>query len=98
MTPMRKEDMIGLLIYPFPWDFFPFFLKLSDFFFFWRLSDRFFVAFEADVVVRHSREGLGFKEAVACITPQSLLNMLFMIERDRLIGLRAKAKANEKKE
>lgn len=88
---MRKEDMIWLFIYPLPGDFLMAFLKLSDFFFLGGFCDRFLVAFQAGVHVRHSREGLGFEEAVACITPQSLFQMLFMIERDRLIGLRTKS-------
>lgn len=90
--------MIRLFIYSFPRDFLPLFLKLSDFLFLWRLGDRFFMAFEADAVARHSGEGLGFKEGMACITFQSLLSMLFMIERDRLVGLITKAKTEEKKE
>ncbi len=94
---MRKEDVIRLSIYSFPRDCLPFFLKLSDFFFFRRLGDRFFVAFEADAVARHSGEGLGLKEGMACITFQPLLSMLFVIERDRLVGLRTKAEAEEKK-
>ena len=56
------------------------------------------MAFEAGVVARHPGEGLGFKETMACVTLQSLFYMLFVIERDGLISLRAKAKVDEKEE
>ncbi len=56
------------------------------------------MAFEAGVVARHPGEGLGFEEGVAYVASQSLFNMLFMIERDRLTSLRAKAEAYEKEE
>jgi hypothetical protein len=38
---------------------------------------------------------LGFEEAVACVTPQPLFQMLFMIERDGLLGLGAKTEAGD---
>jgi hypothetical protein len=53
------------------------------------------MALQAGVDVRYPREGLGFEEAVACVTPQSLVGMLFVIERDRLLGLGAKTEADE---
>jgi hypothetical protein len=92
---MRKEDMVWLFIYPFPGDFFMALLKLSDFFFFGGFCDRFLVAFQAGVNVRYSGEGLGFEKAVACVTPQSLFQMLFMIERDGLLDFGAKTKVDE---
>jgi len=46
---MRKKDMIGLLVYPFPGYVFTLLLKLSDFFLFCVLGDRFLMAFQADV-------------------------------------------------
>lgn len=92
---MRKEDMVRLFIYPFPGDFFVGFLKLSDFFFLGGFCDRFLVAFQAGVNVRHPGEGLGFEKAVTCVTPQSLFHMLFMIERNGLIGLRTKSEVDE---
>jgi hypothetical protein len=73
-------------------------LKLSDFFFFFALCDRFLVAFQAGVEVGHPRKGLGFEEAVAIVTIQSLLQMLFVIERDGLLSLGAKAEADEEEE
>ncbi len=84
---MRKEDMIGLFIYLFPRDFFPPLLELPDFFFFCILCYWFFMAFQTGIDDGHSGEGLGFKEAMACVTLQSLFNMLFVIERDGLISL-----------
>jgi hypothetical protein len=41
---------------------------------------------------------LGFEEAMACVTPQSLFYMLFMIERDGLFGLGAKTEADEEEQ
>jgi hypothetical protein len=95
MAPMRKEDMIRLFIYPFPGDLFIALLKLSDLFFLGGFCDRFLVAFQAGVNVRYPGEGLGFEKAVTCVTPQSLSHMLFMIERDGLIGLRTKSEVDE---
>jgi hypothetical protein len=73
-------------------------LKLSDFFFFFALRDRFLVAFQASVEVGQPGIGLGFEEAVASIAFQSLFQMLFVIERDGLLSLGAKAEADEKEE
>ena len=53
------------------------------------------MTFEAGVYVRYPGEGLGFEKAVTCVTPQSLFQMLFMIERDGLIGLRTKSEVDE---
>jgi len=92
---MRKEDMVRLFVYSFPRNFLSFFLKLSDLFFLGGFCDRFLVAFQAGVNVRYPGEGLGFEKAVTCVTPQSLSHMLFMIERDGLIGLRTKSEVDE---
>jgi len=56
------------------------------------------MAFQAGIDVGHPGEGLGFEKAVACITPQSLFDMLFMIERDGLLSLGTKTEADEKEE
>lgn len=80
MPTMRKEDMIGFYVNPFPGNFFPLFSKLPDFFLFWALSDGVLMAFKAGVDVRHSGEGLGFVKAVAGIALQSLFHVLFVIE------------------
>ena len=95
---MGKEDMIGLFIYPLPGNFLTLLLSLPDLFLFWALGDGILMAFEADVQVGHPGEGLGFEEAVTCVTSQSLFQMFFMIERDGLLGLGAKTKADEDEE
>jgi hypothetical protein len=95
MASVGKEDMVRLFIYPFPGDFFILLLKLLDFFFFWAFRDRFFMTFKASIDVRHPRKGLGFKEAVACVTAQALIQMFFMIEGDGLVGLGAKTEVDK---
>ena len=95
MASVRKEDMIRLFIDAFPWNWGILLLKLPDFFFFWAFRDGFLMAFKAGIQVRHPRKGLGFKEAVACVTAQTLFQMFFMIERDGLLGLGAKTEANK---
>ena len=61
-------------------------LKLSDFFLFGGFCDRFLMTFKASIDVRHPRKGLGFKEAVACVTAQTLVHVFLMIEGDRLLN------------
>jgi hypothetical protein len=95
MTAMGKEDMIRLFIYPLPGDLFTLLLRLPDFFLFRAFRDGFLMTFYADFKVGHPGEGLGFEEAVACVTPQPLFQMLFMIERDGLLGLGAKTEAED---
>jgi hypothetical protein len=95
MSSVGKEDMVWLFIYPFPGDFFMVLLKWSDFFFFWAFRDRFLMTFKASIDVRHPRKGLGFKEAVACVTAQTLIQMFLMIEGDGLVGLGAKTEIYE---
>ena len=95
MTAMGKEDMIGLFIYPLPGNFLTLLMSLPDLFLFRALGDGILMAFEADVKVGHAGEGLGFEEAVACVTPQSLIHMLFMIERNGLLGPGAKTEADK---
>ena len=95
MTSVGKEDMIRLFINAPPENWGIFLLKLSDFFFFGGFCDRFLMTFKANIDVRHPRKGLGFKEAVTCVTPQPLFQMFFMIERDGLLGLGAKTEVVE---
>jgi hypothetical protein len=40
---------------------------------------------------------LGFKKAVTCVALQSLFRMLFMIERNGLIGFEAKTEGEDEK-
>jgi hypothetical protein len=96
MPTMRKEDMIGFCINPFPGNFFPLLSKLPDFFLFWALGDGILMAFKAGVDVRHSGEALGFVKAVAGIALQSLFQMFFMVERDGLLGFGPETGAHEK--
>jgi hypothetical protein len=56
------------------------------------------MTFQAGVEVGYPGKGLSFKEAVASLTVQSLFQMLLVIERDGLLSLGAKAKADEKEE
>jgi hypothetical protein len=95
---MGKKDMIRLFINALPGNFFTFLLKLSDFFLFRVLCDGFLMAFQAGVNVRYPGEGLGFEKSVACVTPQSLFQMLFMIERDGLIGFKTESEADEEEQ
>ena len=95
---MRKEDMIRLFVQRSPKNFFFFLLDLPDFFFFPTFCDGVLMTFQAGVEVRHPGKGLGFEEAVASVTFQSLFQMLFVIERDGLLSLGAKAEADEKEE
>ena len=95
MPTVRKEDMIRLFVNPPPGDLLTLLLILSDFFLFRRLRHRFLMALQAGVDVRHPREGLGLEEAVACVTSQTLIDMLFMIERNRLFRLGAKTEADK---
>ena len=54
------------------------------------------MAFQAGVEVGYPGKDLGFEEAMASVTVQSLFQMLFVIERDGLFSLGAKTKADEK--
>ena len=98
MAPVRKEDMIRLLINAPPGNGGILLLKLSDFFFFLAFRDRFLMTFKASIDARHPRKGLGLEEAVAGVTFQSLFQMLFVIERDGLVGFRADTKADKEKQ
>jgi hypothetical protein len=80
MAPVGKKDMVGLSVEPFPWNFFPLLLKLSDLFLLKGLGQRFLMAFKAGFQVGHPGKGLGFVETMAGIALQSLFQVLFMIE------------------
>ena len=89
MAAVRIEDMIRLSIDPPPGDLFSSFRKLPDLFLFGTFRHRFFVTFQADRDVRHSREALGLIIFVAGVTFEPLIDMLFVIEGDRLSRFRA---------
>jgi hypothetical protein len=95
MAPVGKEDMIRLFVYPSPGDLLPPFLKLPDLFLFRIFCNGLLMTLQTGGYVRQSGKSLGFEIAVACVTPQSLVDMLFMIERDRLLGLGAKTEADK---
>jgi hypothetical protein len=86
MTPMRKEDMIGLFIYPFPGNLLFLPQELPDLLFFRVFCNRFFVTFQAGLDRWKPREGLFLKVRVAGNTLHPLLYMLLVVEQDRLSG------------
>ncbi len=98
MTPVGEENMIRFSIDSFPRNFFSLFLKLPDLFFLWGLRNRFFMAFEAGIQVGQSGEGLGFIEMMTGIALQPLFQVLFMVERDGLLGFRTETETDEEEE
>ena len=98
MATMGKEDMIRLLINALPGNGGILLLKLSDFFFFLAFCDGFLMTFKAGIEVRHPGKDLGLEEAVAGVAFQSLFQMLFVIERDGLVGFGADTKADKEKQ
>lgn len=90
--------MVGLSINPSPGNLFSFFGKLPDLFLFRIFCDGFFVALQADTPVGHSGKVLGLKIAVTGVALQSLFQMLFMVERDRLSSSEANAHTDKEEE
>jgi len=86
MTTVREEDMVRLLIEPFPGDLLPLFLKLPDLLLFRAVCDGILMALHADGDPGHTGEGLSLEEAVTGIAGHPLLLMFFMIEGNRLIS------------
>jgi len=89
MAAMREEDMVGLLIQSFPRDLFPFFVKLPDLFLFRTLCNGLFMTVETYCGVGYAGKGLGFVKTMTRVTLQSLFEMFFVIERNRLRSLGA---------
>ncbi len=87
MSPMGKEDMIGLLVDPFPMDLLTLFMNLSDFLLFGVLGDRIFVALQTDGHFGNAGERLVFKMGMAGNTFDPLLLVFLVIEGERLFGL-----------
>lgn len=98
MASMGKEDMVGLLVEPFPMDLFPFLIYLSDFFFFRVLGDRIFVALQTDRHCGHARKGLVFKMGMTGDAFNALFLVFLMIEGERLFSPGAYPEANEEEE
>ncbi len=85
VTPVRKENMIGLEVNPLPTEIFPFLFEVPDLRFFRAVCHRIFMALEARVDARQSREGLGLVKTVAGVTVHAMVGMGPVIKRDRLI-------------
>jgi hypothetical protein len=87
MSPMGKEDMIGLLVDPFPMDLLTLLVNLSDLLFFGVLGDRIFVAFQTDGHFGNAGKRLVFKMGMAGDAFDPLFLVFFVIEGERLFGL-----------
>jgi hypothetical protein len=97
MAPMGVEDMIGFSVNVPPGNLLPFFCKLPDLLLFRTLRNGIFVAFQANGDVRHPGEDLGVLVLMTGVAPQSLFEMLLVIESDRLVGSRT-VRVGDKKE
>jgi hypothetical protein len=97
MASMGKEDMVRLLVEPFPIDLFLFLIYFSDFFFFRVLGDRIFVALSADGHFGHARKSLVFEMGMTGIAFDALLLVFLMIEGERLFTPGAYPKGNDEK-
>jgi hypothetical protein len=86
MPPVREEDMIRLLVDPFPMDLLTFLMELSDFLFFGVLGERIFVALHTDGHFRHAGKRLVLKVGMAGDAFHSLFLMFFVIKGKRLFG------------
>ena len=96
MPTVREEDMIRLLVDPFPMDLLPFLMKLSDFLFFGALGERIFVALQTDGQVGHARKRLVFKIGMAGDTFDPLFLMFLVIEGNGLFGFGTEAEEDKK--
>jgi hypothetical protein len=95
---MGKEDMVRLLVEPFPMDLFPFLIDLSDFFFFRVLGERIFVALQADSYFGHAGKGLVFEMGMTGDAFDALFLVFLMIEGKRLFSFGNYPEANEEEE
>ena len=98
MPTMRKEDVIGFSVNPFPRNLLSFFGKSPDLFLLRIFCDGFFVALQADTRIGHSGKVLGLKITVTGVTLQPLFDMFLMVERDRLSGPEANAQTDKERE
>jgi hypothetical protein len=96
MPPVREEDMIRLLVDPFPMNLLAFLMKLSDFLFFRVLGERIFVALQTDGHFRHARERLVFEMGMAGDTFNSLFLVFFVVEGERLLSFGTEAEEDKK--
>ena len=98
MATVRKEDMVRLLIKTFPTDLQTFFLEFFEFLFFRTVGDRVLMTIHAGFDTGHPGEVLGPKIGMARIAFQPLGDVSFVVERNRLLHLRAGPNVKEKKE
>jgi hypothetical protein len=96
MPTVRKEDMIRLLVDPFPMDLLAFLMKLSDFLFFRVLGERILVALHTDSHGGYARKRLVFKMGMAGDAFDPLFLVFLVIEGERLFGFGAEAKEDKK--
>ena len=95
---MRKKDMIGLFVEPFPRDFLFFLLKLPDSLLFLVLREFLLVTLQTGCQLWHAGKGLFFEIGVAGETIDALFLVFLVIEGDGLPRLQAKAEADEEEE
>jgi hypothetical protein len=98
MATMGEEDVIRLLVEPFPGDLLPFFLKLSDLFFVRMFGQGFFVAFHTGCHFWHARKGLFLKMGMAGGALDALFLMFLVVERDGLVRPETRPEVDEKEE
>jgi hypothetical protein len=96
MPPVREEDMIRLLVDPFPMNLLAFLMKLSDFLFFGVLGERIFVALQTDSHFRHARKRLVFEMGMAGDAFNPLFLMFFVIKGKRLFSFGTEAEEDKK--
>lgn len=89
--------MVRLLIKPFPTDLQAFFLEFFDFLFFRAVGERVLMTIHAGFDAGHPGEVPGLKIGVARIAFQPLGDVSFVVERNRLLNLRAGPNVEEKK-
>ena len=95
---MRKEDVIGLFVEPFPRDFLFLLLKLSDPLLFLVLRELLIVTLQTGRQRWHAGKGLFFEIGMTGDAICSLFLMFLVIKGNRLPRLQAKTKADEEEE
>jgi hypothetical protein len=96
MSTVREEDMIRLLVDPFPIDLLAFLMKLSDFLFFGVLGERILVALHTHSHVGYARKRLILKMGVAGDTFDPLFLVFFVTEGEGLFSFGTEAEEDKK--
>jgi len=96
MPPVREEDMVRLLVDPFPMDLLAFLMNLPDFFFFGALGERIFVALQTDGHFGHAGKRLVLKVRMAGDAFDPLFLVFLVIEGKRLFGFGTETEENKK--